>query len=248
MKVGRIVFGAIGLLVGIATVSGSLSILTADRDADDFFLSTEQVLARPSLAVVSENVDVLTGAPGWIAGWLTDPVDVRLVGISDVGDEIFLGIAETSALESYLAGATYDEVTSLDFDGDDIRYVSHDGSAVLASPDLANFWAVSVEGAGEQTLDWSLEEGNWSAVVMNADASSGVNATLVFGAKISNFVLLAWIGLAFGVLSVLVAGYSIYRGTRRRAEVETTRAVVDLRGEAQPSEIAGPKDMSAART
>jgi hypothetical protein len=66
-------------------------------------------------------------------------------------------------------------------------------------------------------LDWSLETGNWSVVVMNADASAGIDATLVFGAKISNLILLAWIGLALGVLFVAGGGYLLYRGFRRQS-------------------------------
>ena len=66
MKVGRIVFGVLGVLVGVAALSSSLQVLLADRDADDFFVSNEQDFARSSFAVVSEDVDVLTDAPGWL--------------------------------------------------------------------------------------------------------------------------------------------------------------------------------------
>ncbi len=68
-----------GLLVGAAARAGSLSILTDERDADGFFVSHEQHLVRPpSFAIVSEDVDALTEAPGWLADWLTNPVDVRV--------------------------------------------------------------------------------------------------------------------------------------------------------------------------
>jgi hypothetical protein len=39
----------------------------------------------------------------------------------------------------------------------------------------------------------------------------------VFGAKISNLILLAWIGLALGVLFVAGGGYLLYRGFRQQS-------------------------------
>jgi hypothetical protein len=65
-------------------------------------------------------------------------------------------------------------------------------------------------------LDWSLETGNWSLVVMNADASAGIEVTVVFGVQISNFVLLMWLGLGLGILAVLWAVFLTYRGLRPR--------------------------------
>jgi hypothetical protein len=217
MKAGRIVVGVLLVLVGAAAIAGSISILVDERDADDFFISHEQDVERSSFAVASEDVDVLTSAPGWLADWLTSPVDIRVRGASSGGGAIFFGIAETSDLQAYLGGVNYDEVTSLDFKGADIRYTTQQGTAPPSAPGTEGFWVTSVEGSGEQTLDWSLETGNWSVVVMNADASAGINATLVFGAKISNFVLLMWIGLAFGALAVLGGSWLTYRGVRPRS-------------------------------
>ncbi len=240
MKAGRIVFGVLLVLIGAAAFSGSLSILTEERDADDFFISHEQEFDRPSFAVASESVDVLTDAPSWLADWLTDPVDVRVSGAAGDGGEIFFGIADSGDVEAYLAGVNYDEVTSIDFEGSDIRYVTHEGSVLPTAPGAEGLWVASIEGPGEQTLDWSLETGDWSVVVMNADASPGIDATLVFGAKISNFILIAWIGLAFGVLAVLGGGLLLYLGLRRPTGPERAAAVPGLSEEASREEPVTP--------
>ena len=216
MKAGRIVAVVLLVLVGAAIIAGSISILADERDADDFFVSHEQSLERPSFAVASEDVDVLTDAPGWLADWLTDPVDIRVRGGSDDGGQVFFGIGATSDVEAYLEATNYDEVTSIDFKGADIRYRSVSGSSAPSTPGTQGFWVASVEGPGEQTLDWSLETGNWSLVVMNADASAGIDVTVVFGAQISNFVLLMWLGLGLGILAVLWAAFLTYRGLRLR--------------------------------
>jgi hypothetical protein len=162
MGVGKIIFGSLGFLAGAALIAGSLSILTDERDADDFFVSHEQDLARASFGITSENVDVLADAPGWLADWLTDPVDVRVRGASSDGGDISFGIADTEYVEEYLAGVRYDEVTSIDFKGNDISYRAHDGAGIPAAPGREGFWVASIEGPGEQTLDWSLQRGDWS--------------------------------------------------------------------------------------
>jgi hypothetical protein len=218
MRTGRTIWGIVAVVLGAASLFGSLSILGDERDGDDFFISDEQRVDRASFAVASEEVDVLTDAPGWLADWLTNPTDVRVRGASSDGDGIFFGIADSSDVEAYLSGVNYDEVTSIDFRDPDLTYSAHEGSSSPTAPSAEGIWVASIEGPGEQTLDWSLETGNWSLVVMNADASAGIDASLVFGAKISNFLLLFWIGLVIGVLAVLGGGYLLYREfTRSRA-------------------------------
>jgi hypothetical protein len=216
-RIFAIVVGVLGVLVGAAAIAATISILVEDRDADDFFISSEQRFERSSFAIASEDVDVLTDAPGWLTDWLVDPVDLRVRGASGDDGAIFFGIADSGDRDAYLAGVNYDEVTSIDFEGADITYRTHEGTTVPSPPGTEGIWVASVEGTGEQTLDWSLETGNWSVVVMNADASAGIDATLVFGAKISNLILLAWIGLALGVLFVAGGGYLLYRGFRQQS-------------------------------
>jgi hypothetical protein len=216
-RIVAIVVGVLGVLLGAAAIAATISILVEDRDADDFFISSEQRFERSSFAIASEDVDVLTDAPGWLTDWLVDPVDVRVRGASGDDGAVFFGIADSGDRDAYLAGVNYDEVTSIDFRGDDITYRTHEGTAVPSPPGAEGIWVASVEGTGEQTLDWSLETGNWSVVVMNADASAGIDATLVFGAKVFNLILLAWIGLALGVLFVAGGGYLLYRGFRRQS-------------------------------
>ena len=247
MKAGRIVFGTVALLVGLASFFGSLSILTNERDADDYFISQEQKVDRSSFAVISEDVDVLTAAPGWLADWLTDPVDVRITGTAANGRDVFFGIADTAELSTYLTGVGHDEVTSLDFEGDNIVYIAHEGSGDPALPAEQSFWAASVAGGGQQTLDWSLETGNWSVAVMNADGSAGIDVDLVFGARISNFVALSWIGLGFGVLATLGGAYLLFSGIRRSDRDRATR-IVDLRDAAAPAKPEVVQEKPTAKT
>ncbi len=212
MRILRIVFGIIGLLVGVAAIAGAIAGFSEDRDADDFFISDTHRLERSSFAITSEAVEVLADAPGWVADLLTDPVDVRVRGSSNNGSDIFLGIAASDDVAAYLAGVPYDEVDSIEFEGSAIEYLHHEGGSAPSAPGTETLWVAAVEGPGLQTLDWSVEQGEWSVVVMNADGSEGVDASLVLGAGISNIVAVMWGVLALGVILMLVGGLLAFRG------------------------------------
>jgi hypothetical protein len=250
-KIAAIVFGVLGVLVGAALIAGSIAVLTEDRDADDFYVTEAYTFERSSQAIVYEDVDILSDAPSWLIDWVTDPVDVRIQGTSVGGEGLFMGIAATTDVDGYLSGVAYDEVTSLDVDGSTIasvQYQSHQGTAVPMAPGSEGFWAASTEGTGSQTLGWSLESGNWSVVVMNADASAGVAADVIFGARISNFVAVLWIVMVIGLVSVLGGGYLMYRGFRRSDEAAATTAVVDLREQEPAAETKPVEEKPAAKS
>ena len=184
--------GVLAFLVGAAAIAGAIAGFSEDRDADDFFISDGHRFERSSFAITSDGVDVLADAPGWVADLLTDPVDVRVRASSNEASDIFLGIAASSEVETYLAGVSYDEVDSIEFEGSDIDYVNHAGTAAPGAPGAETLWVTSVEGPGLQTLDWSVEQGDWTVVLMNGDGSAGVDANLVLGARVSNIVAVMW--------------------------------------------------------
>ncbi len=121
---------------------------------------------RSSHAIVSGDLDILTGMPSWSARLLADPVDIRIQGTS--GKELFIGIAPTADVDRYLSGVAHDEVTDLDIDGRSIAkldYVSRQGVTPPAAPRSERFWEVRTEGTGpspsngrssrEAGLSWS---------------------------------------------------------------------------------------------
>ena len=238
-KIVALVFGILGVLAGAALIAGATVILTEDRDDDGFFTSDQYAFAQPSRAIVSEDIELLTGAPSWLIDRITDPVDLRIQGTSASDEGLFVGVAPTADVEIYLSGVAHHEVTSLDFDGSSITsvdYQSIEGTAVPALPGSQGFWQASTEGATVQTLDWPLESGSWTFVLMNADASAGVDADLTLGAKISNNVTISWIAMAIGIVSVLGGAYLVYRGIRRPGVLDGGEQALDLREEGPPIE------------
>jgi hypothetical protein len=237
-KIAAVVFGVLSLLVGAAMIAGAAALLTEDRDDDGFYISEDYTFAQSSHAIVSEDIEIVREAPGWLIDRVLDPVDLRIQGTNAGEAPLFMGVAATSDVDGYLADVAYHEVTDLKFDGskiDDVEYRTVAGTTTPTAPGAERFWEVSVEGTGLQTLDWSLESGSWTVVVMNADATAGVDADLALGAKISNLVAIAWVVIGIGVLFGLLGMYLMYRGFRRPEFREPTR-IVDLREEAEERE------------
>ena len=140
---------------------------------------------------------------------------VRLQGSSQNGRELFMGIAPTARVRDYVAGTRHDVVSDFDVDPFRATYQPSGGTSAPAEPGGQTFWSASVSGSGRQSLQWDVAEGNWSVVVMNADASPGVEAELSVGAKVG-FVF--WVGLGlviFGAILLLGGAAMIFFGLRR---------------------------------
>ena len=70
----------------------------------------------------------------------------------------------------------------------------------------------SAAGSGEQTLEWDPKDGDWRAVVMNANATRGVAADLSIGAELDPVL---WIGI--GLLASSAACSQLLRRSRSQA-------------------------------
>jgi hypothetical protein len=80
-------------------------------------------------------------------------------------------------------------------------------------PAAQPFWVATASGPGTQALHWSKERGAWSAVVMNADGSPGVEVGADVGLR---FGFLLPIGLALLAAGLLLAAGAAVSGRGRR--------------------------------
>lgn len=62
-----------------------------------------------------------------------------------------------------------------------------------------------MSGTGTQTLEWKLETGTYSLVLMNHDGSQGVDLDIALGAKIP-LIFGVGVGLVVGGIVALVVG------------------------------------------
>jgi hypothetical protein len=191
-SITAVVVGGVAAAVGfVALVMASLP--TEHRDADGYYIDDPFTFARPTRAIVTDDIDIMKGIyrpladDAFVLFITADPVEFRMQGTAAGPNSLFMGVAPTAAVDGYLDGVAHDKIAVLERHDEskeilDVQYTVHEGSGTPNAPGTETFWVVSVEGTGPQTLDWTLEPGDWTAVMMNADASSGVEAEVAFGA------------------------------------------------------------------
>ena len=217
MSAGRIallVTGCVAALIALGLLAGGCALTVVhgtQRDDDGFYSSREGTLLTEGYAVRSDDLDLGTEGPDWLfeEGRLAR---IRLEGESaEPGTELFLGIGPKQAVEEYLRGVEHDVVVDVEIDPFDVEYRHEVGTRTPAPPASQTFWAASGTGG----VEWDVDEGNWVAVVMNADVSRGLVAEVSVGAKSD---LLLWTGLillGLGLVFGLVAALLIVLGVRR---------------------------------
>jgi hypothetical protein len=194
----RIAAVAVAVTALVFAVAGTAA-LAANvlRDGNGYFNWPTETFTSGGYAIAVKTVDI-SSAPKWV--FSNAGLDrVRVKAESD--RPLFVGIARTADLDRYLRGSEHDDVSELTYDPFQVDYDHADGHAPGHAPGDESFWVKSTSGVGSLTLAWKPRPGNWRAVVMNADASRGVNAELRFGARTS---LLWWLGAALlgaGVLA-----------------------------------------------
>jgi hypothetical protein len=170
-------------------------------------VSPSQQFDTASYALVSETLDIGSEVPQWVIDELIGTVRLE----SESEQDVFLGIASEEDVDSYLGDVRRAVVT----DVGDPDYSPRPGGPPPSTPAEQDFWVASTSGAGEQVLDWEVEDGDWLVVAMNADASAGVTTELRIGAEVDALIWIAVGFLAAGALVGLGAAALIYLGSRR---------------------------------
>jgi len=212
--------GLVGLIAILAVATGGTAIWAdaTQRDDNGYVATNSHRYASPTRAIATNGVTIGSEVPGWLVG------KVRLEATST--KPVFVGIARKSDVDAYLANTSYASATKLDLDPFKVTYVPHPGNAAPGRPAAQSFWAASTTGRGTQALTWKIRSGEWSIVVMNADGSPGVSASVSAGAKIP-WVLWAGIGLAaLGALLLYAAARMIHRGAGPRGTTAQAAATV----------------------
>jgi hypothetical protein len=213
-RIALIVIGSILALISLGLLAGGGTLLwahTTQRDDDGFYSTRFERFESPGYAIRSEDMDLGTDGPDWLfeQGRLGT---IRLTATNgDAAKELLLGIGPKDAVESFLRGVEHDVVVDVEVDPFEVEYRHQPGSRAPPTPGTQPFWAT----VANRRLEWEVEEGDWVAVVMNADGSRGVAADLSVAAK-SDLILWVAIGsLAAGLLFGGLAALLILRGSRR---------------------------------
>jgi hypothetical protein len=196
-------------VLGVLVLAAGATAIWADtskRDDNGYFSANPHRYQTHTRAISTESITVGSYVPTWLAG------KVRL----DVsGDKpLFVGIAPKSTVDAYLARIAHTEATQLDLDPFKVTYIDHTGTVDPGRPAREPFWAAKVSGH-KRPLLWNLRSGKWSIVVMNADGSPDVAASLGVGVKVPAAL---WAGLGLSLFGgALIAAAALMFAARSRA-------------------------------
>jgi len=225
MSAGRIVliiFGVIlilGSLVALAAGGGVIWASQYHKDSNGFHVTDAMRIKSLTYAVTSDTIEIDRGASQAL-NWLgMDKIRVEVEN-EDPSLPVFIGIADSRDVDAYLSTVAHEEITSLEVFNSSFDYERQAGTAQPEPPGMQDFWLEDAEGVGVQEIEFDLEEGEYTILAMNADASEGIEMDAVFGIKSSGVIVL--IGVGFFVLAlVLLAGgiVMLIFGVRRPKQV-----------------------------
>lgn len=217
-----LVFTSLGLILG----GGSLRMVqSAIVDSEGYIMSGVESLASDSYAIVFEDVNIQIDADaGPFRQWFKNLITVKLTAVNnEPGKNVFVGIVDYGSAQSYLGDVSYDRLIETDWEYDpwsndfpDYVYSHHGGGAPAGPPTIHSFWTAFAAGSGPETVTWGVEPGRYWVVVMNEDASQGVDVDLQIGAKVPILKNLDDVLLTVGVLVGLVGAAVIYYGAIKR--------------------------------
>ena len=215
-RIAAIVASAlIGLVaVGMFAAAGGLLWGDSQRDEQGFLSTDTERFTTDAYALKTQDLDIdLDGLDALVADDTLGKVRVQVTANED--KPAFVGIAPSAAVAEYLRGSAHAVVEDIDSSPFDADYRTVAGDRRPGAPAAQRFWDASTHGSGTQTLSWDLREGEWSVVVMNADASPGVDAGVSAGAMISWLDEAGWIAGGSGILLLVLAGGLLYAGVRQ---------------------------------
>ena len=229
MSPGKILSAVIGCLVGlvaaglIAAGGGLLLGYGTERTAEGFFTSSAAELSTAGYALTSTEVGLGSQPGDWIPSkGLAVRFNVEPAGL----EPVFVGIGSEVDVDAYLDGVGFSEVANITPTDGNASYRTFEGDAPSSLPIEQTFWVASVEGSGFQSLTWELQRGEWKVVIMNADATPGVNVDASAGAKTDLLVPVGTGLLVCGLIAAALASALLVLALRQPTTDATGMAAV----------------------
>jgi hypothetical protein len=205
LKIVLIVIGVLIALAGAGCTVGGVALLAA-AGTDGWIESDTGRIDTTTFALVSEPALIEDEGPG-AADRFDDLPDfrVRIEASQTSGNQpLFIGVASAADVDRYLSGVQYDVIDDFEFDPFRITKQLVPGERRPDRPGEQDFWEQSASGAGTLTLNWKLVSGSHRFVLMNANASDGVDLQASVAAKIPYVVQISIGLLVAGVIAVML--------------------------------------------
>src|SRR3954452_13195052 len=135
--------GAIASLATLVLLAGTgFQWLDNQRDADGYYTTSSESFGTGTYALKSENLDIDDGPFN---------LKTRLKVDAQDGAPVFVGIARTADVDSYLSGTAHATVKDFDVRPFDVDYATVPGTSKPAVPGTQTFWAAKAQGTGQQS-------------------------------------------------------------------------------------------------
>jgi hypothetical protein len=215
-----LVLGVLLTVLGLGLSGGGVTLLIGDAAQQEgrYVFSRSEELRTPGHALTSEAIVVDPAAAGGPSLPRLQELASVQVQVTPVvpGDEIFVGIGPEAEVSAYLRDVAVTRLGDLpragkgtddDWWPDDQVAPTTSGDRTPDPPGEQDFWAGTASGGpGAQELTIDLQPGEWTLVVMNADADRPVWVDLQAGARTellgpigSGVLVLGLIGVVAGV-------------------------------------------------
>jgi hypothetical protein len=181
LRILFIIAGVLLVIVGVACTAPSF-VTYRSLDSDGYINGSGRMTTR-SAALVTATAQFKEVTEEEVEqGRTGGDTILRIRAERADGGEVVVGVASAAALDSLLVTGSYEIVNDLDFEPFRYSGVGLRGVQPLARPE-AGLFAAYAAGTGAQEITWTVEAGEWQAVIMNADGSPGVEVDVRFGAR-----------------------------------------------------------------
>ena len=216
-RVGIIVGCCLLALGSLVTLSGVV-LLVAFGSADGLHTGPHP-LTTSSRALVSSVAEISNaGASDTVLGQTRIDLSATTRG-DDRG--AFVGIGPADAVDRYLDGAAIEVVTDFEVAPFQMDTSPRAGSATIAAPGAQDFWVARAETqSGTAQLSWTVRDGDYRMVFMNADGSPVVNVDGRFGIVVPAARPLSLAALVVGLVLLAGGGLALFLGLRAPGPVE----------------------------
>jgi hypothetical protein len=218
-KIVLLILAILLVLVSIVLIAGGGFILAFDtgfKDSQGYYSTGSIPIESSSSAIITYPAD-FQNEPDWY--WEDQmPFSVKVEASNATPDKpIFIGIAHESDLINYLEDVSYDKFEGFSSHPYTVHLNQIEGTRLPSDPTKQTIWVTSVTGKGTQTLNWDIRNGNYSLILMNADGSKPIEATVALGIKMPAVLKGVGIGLLTGgIVLLILGGILIYISLHKR--------------------------------
>jgi hypothetical protein len=232
-----VVAGSFLALLGLGALTGGAAAAWAgqQRDNGGYLTSGPGRFTTDTYAISATTVHVDVLGPDVYGQGQLGKVRIQAQP-AQPGGSLFVGVGPAEDVAAYLDPVHHVQVSDLEAAPFDVTYREHAGGQPATGPAAQTFWTAAHSGTGPQTITWPIAAGDWAVVIMNTDASAGVQADVTAGAALPVLRTVAIIAFIVGGL-LLVAGIAMIVApiaTRGRRQPATAPADLDYQARRRP--------------